>query len=95
MTDRQQLVDTASMALTSKTPQLITYTSTGAGIVSALAKIDTAALMFLAIAFCSLILTGLSVYIRWHYKHKQNQRAQEEHDLKMQLMREGKWHGQD
>ena len=93
MTDQQQLIDTASAVVTSKAPQLVTYTSTGAGIMSALAKIDTVALLFLAIAFCSLICTAFSTFIRWHYQNKANQREQEVHDLKIQLMKEGKWHG--
>lgn len=95
MSDKQQLLDTASAVVTSKAPQMVTYTSTGAGIVSALAKIDTAALLFLCVAFCSLLCTMVSMLIRWRYKYKADQRAQEEHDLKMQLMREGKRHGQE
>ncbi|MBF7682953.1 hypothetical protein I2F27_06380 [Acinetobacter sp. B5B] len=84
MADQQQLLDTASIVVTSKAPQLVTYTSSGVGIVSALAKIDTVALLFLAIAFCSLICTVVSLLIRWRYKYKTDQREQELHCLEVQ-----------
>lgn len=95
MTDQQQLVETASAVFTNKTTQIGAYTTTGAGIVSALSKIDVVAQLFICIALGSLLFTAFSFFMNWRYKHKADQRAQQVHDLKMQLMREGKWHGQE
>ncbi|MBF7687096.1 phage holin family protein [Acinetobacter rathckeae] len=93
MTD--QLVETASAVFTNKTTQVGGITTTGAGVISALAKIDFVAQLFLCIALCSLLITAFSFLMNWYYKLRDNQRAQQVHDLKMQLMREGKWHGQE
>lgn len=102
MTDRQQLVDTASAAFTSKATQAGALTSTGAGILSALANIDLVAQILLFFAAVSALFTIFSFGMNWYYKYQDNRckwnqdkRDQEEHELKMQLMREGKWHGQD
>lgn len=102
MTDRQQLVDTANTVFTNKTTQIGAYTSTGAGILSALANIDIVAKILLCFAAVSAVFTIFSFFMNWYYKYKddqykrnEDQRAQEFHQLKMQLMKEGKWHGQE
>ncbi|MBF7690660.1 MULTISPECIES: phage holin family protein [Acinetobacter] len=95
MTDRQQLVDTANTVFTNKTTQIGAYTSTGAGIISALSKIDLVAQIFLCIGLITLSITILSFLMNWRYKYKQDKREQEIHIVKMQLMKEGKWHGQE
>lgn len=93
MTD--QLVETASAVFTNKTTQIGAYTSTGAGIVSAISKLDVVAQVLLCVAIVSLAFTALSFAMNWYYKHQQHKREAEMQKQKIKLMLEGKWHGQD
>ena len=95
MTDRQQLVDTASAAFTNKTTQVGAYTSTGAGIVSAISRLDIVAQILLCVALVSLAFTVFSFVMNWYYKHQQHKREAELQKQKIKLMVEGKWHGQE
>ena len=91
--EQQQLVDTASAVFTNKTTSIGTYTTTGSGIVVALTKLDLVAQIFLCIGVISLAFTALSFFMNWYYKHQKYKQDKALNDLKMQLMREGKWHG--
>ncbi|MBF7696608.1 phage holin family protein [Acinetobacter rathckeae] len=93
MTD--QLVETASAVFTNKTTQIGAYTSTGAGIVSAISKLDVVAQVLLFVAIVSLAFTVFSFAMNWYYKHQQHKREAELQKQKIKLMVEGKWHGQD
>ncbi|SDB87069.1 hypothetical protein [Acinetobacter boissieri] len=84
MTDRQQLLDTASTAFTSKTTITAAYTTTGAGIVSAISQLDVVAKIGISIALVSLAFTAFSFFMNWRYKHKQDQRADELHRLEIE-----------
>lgn len=100
MTDRQQLVDTANTVFTNKTTQAGAYTTTGAGVISAVSKLDIVAQILLCVAMVSLAFTIFSFLMNWYYKHQQHRREKETQQqekefntLKMKLMKEGKWHG--
>lgn len=93
--EQQQLVDTASAVFTNKTTNIGAFTTTGSGILAALAKLDVVAQIFLCIGLVSLAFTALSFFMNWYYKHQKYKQEQAIHDLKIQLMQEGKWHGQD
>lgn len=95
MTDQQQLVETASAVFTNKTTQIGAYTSTGAGIVSAISKLDVVAQVLLFVAIVSLAFTVFSFVMNWYYKHQQHKREAELQKQKIKLMVEGKWHGQE
>lgn len=95
MTDQQQLLDTASTVFTNKTTQVGAYTSTGAGIISAISKLDFVAQVLLFVAMVSLAFTVFSFVMNWYYKHQQHKREAELQKQKIKLMVEGKWHGQE
>lgn len=95
MSDKQQLVETASAVFTNKTTQAGALTTTGAGIVSAISKLDFVAQVLLCVALASLSITIFSFVMNWYYKHQQHKREAEQHKQKIKLMREGKWHGQE
>lgn len=95
MTDQQQLLDTASTVFTNKTTQVGAYTSTGAGIISAISKLDFVAQVLLFVAMVSLAFTVFSFVMNWYYKHQQHKRETELQKQKIKLMLEGKWHGQE
>lgn len=93
MTDQQQLLDTASTVFTNKTTQVGAYTSTGAGIISAISKLDFVAQVLLFVAMVSLAFTVFSFVMNWYYKHQQHKREAELQKQKIKLMLGGKWHG--
>ena len=93
MTDQQQLLDTASTVFTNKTTQDGAYTSTGAGIISAISKLDFVAQVLLFVAMVSLAFTVFSFVMNWYYKHQQHKREAELQKQKIKLMLGGKWHG--
>ena len=69
MTDKQQIADTASALFSSKTTQISGYTTTGAGgagIISAISRLDIVAQIFLCVAVVSLSITIFSFAMNWY-----------------------------
>lgn len=85
MTD-QRIIDTASSvaSVSSKT----TMGLSGASILAWLANLDLLALIGLCIGLGGFLISLSGFLINWYYKAKENQRAQELHEIELKKLKE-------
>lgn len=84
MTD-QRIIETASSIVSTSTKTTVGFS--GASVIAWLANLDIVAIVSLVVGICGLLISFAGFCTNFHYKRKENKRAEELHHIEMQRLK--------